>query len=60
MNRRYYPERVSTSLTTEDLFVSKNAPKKRPLRPGESVYTVRVNPEQPPPGWRPESLRRDA
>ena len=57
MKKKIYPG--STSLTTEDLFLGGKVPKRRPPRPGETIWVVRVGPE-PPPGWRPESLRRDA
>lgn len=56
--KKIYPKHLVTSGTTEDLIFGGKVPK-APPRPDATVWVIRVNPE-PPPGWRPDSLQRDA
>lgn len=57
MNKKIYPKNGVTSATTEDLYLGGDVPKRRPPRPGSKIWVYGVNPE-PPPGWRPDSLKR--
>jgi hypothetical protein len=57
VNKKIYPKNGVTSATTEDLYLGGDVPKRRPPRPGSKIWVYGVNPE-PPPGWRPDSLKR--
>jgi hypothetical protein len=50
------PKNLIVGGTTADLKCGGKFPKKREPRPGEIVWKIRPRPE-PPPGWRPDSLR---